>query len=432
MAELVNKKVDKIVNEDDDDDDEQEMPPLEEPKKEEEEDTSLANSDVTTKYQEASKIAQSTLLDIISLAVPGTSIVEICRAGDQMIVQRASLIFRAKQKSKHIEKGIAFPVCISVNECVCHNSPLTTEASVTLKEDDMIKIDLGVHVDGYISVVAHTHIVRTPVPVPEGDTPPPPPPPPVVTGPRANTMNAAYTAAELAARLIKPGNTNKQVTEAIKKVAEIYGVNLIAGTVMHQMKRYIIDGNKMIILREEGDQKAEDCTFEQFEVYAVDVAMTSGDGKPREGDARTTVYKRAVDKTYKMKMKASRAFYSEVSKRFPTLPFTLRAFDDERSARMGVRECVNHQLLLPYPVLYERPGDVIAHIKFTVLLLQSGTVKVTGIALSDNSTQYVSDNIPPLPEDLQTILSATTVVKKKKKRNNKKKTSGGEKDEEEA
>jgi len=432
MSEFADTKNEKIVNEDDDNDDEEEEIVVQEEKKEEEkeEDTSLANSDVTTKYQEAAKIAQSSLLEIIHLCVPGASIVELCRAGDQMIVQKASMIFRAKQKSKPVEKGIAFPVCISVNECVCHNSPLTTDTGMTLKEDDMVKIDLGVHVDGYIAVVAHTHIVRTPIESPTTTTPSEETPVPlipekvVVTGARADTMIAAYTAAELASKLIKPGNTNKQVTEAIKKVAEVFGVNLIAGTVMHQMKRYVIDGNKMIILREEADQKAEDCTFEQFEVYAIDVAMTSGEGKPREGDTRTTVYKRAVDKTYKMKMKASRIFYSEVSKKFPTLPFTLRAFDDERAARMGVRECVNHQLLLPYPVLFERTGDQIAHVKFTVLLLSSGTVKITGISIEESSSLFQSDK-PPLPEDLQALLAQSRTDKDKKKKKKKKAKKSG-------
>lgn len=36
------------------------------------------------------------------------------------------------------------------------------------------------------------------------------------------------------------------------------------------------------MLREEGESKVEECTFEANEVYAVDVAMTTGEGKPRE------------------------------------------------------------------------------------------------------------------------------------------------------
>jgi len=43
--------------------------------------------------------------------------------------------------------------------------------------------------------------------------------------------------------------------------------------------RYIIDGNKVIILREDVDQKVDDVTFEQGEVYSVDVAFSSGEGR---------------------------------------------------------------------------------------------------------------------------------------------------------
>ncbi|CAN0156857.1 unnamed protein product, partial [Phaeothamnion confervicola] len=167
-----------------------------------------------------------------------------------------------------------------------------------------------------------------------------------------------------------------QVTEALKKVAESYGVNLMMGTSMQQLKRYVIDGSKQVAVRTEIDQKVEECTFEPHEVYAIDVAVSSGEGKPREAETRTTVFKRAVDKTYRLKMKASRYLFNEVNARFPTLPFCLRAMDDEKQARMGVVECVKHELMQPYPVMYERAGDIVAHFKFTVLLLPSGTTKV--------------------------------------------------------
>ena len=76
-----------------------------------------------------------------------------------------------------MEKGIAFPVCLSVNNCVCHYSPLQTDESVcyfrflllaaacefitnctqvVLALGDIVKLDLGAHVDGYIAVAAHT------------------------------------------------------------------------------------------------------------------------------------------------------------------------------------------------------------------------------------------------------------------------------------
>lgn len=372
--------------------------------KEEEEDTTLANPDVTTKYQEAAKIVNSTLAEILALAVPGANVVDICRAGDASITTKVDAIYRPKKGRKTVEKGIAFPVCLSVNECVCHNSPLASDPATLLAAGDSVKVDLGVHIDGYIAVAAHTFVVSS------GEAAPALQP---ITGQQADVMNAAYVAAEVALRMIRPGNTNKQVTDAVKVVAETYGVKAIAGTLMHQMKRFVIDASKVILLREEPEHKVEECTFEANEVYAVDVAMTSGEGKPREQDARTTVYKRNVDRNYNLKMKASRTLFSEVNKRFPTMPFTIRALEDERQARLGVRECLQHELLTPYPVLYERPGDFVAHVKFTVLLLPNGNLKITGLDLP--AGLYVSAEDKVLPEATRELLAASTKKKKAKK-----------------
>jgi hypothetical protein len=81
-----------------------------------------------------------------------------------------------------------------------------------------------------------------------------------------------------------------------------------------------------------------------------------------------------------LKNKSSRQFFNDVNKRFPTLPFSIRSLPDEKAAKLGVRECVNHDLLLPYPVLHEKRGDFVAHVKVTVLLLPSGnTAQITGL-----------------------------------------------------
>lgn len=133
----------------------------------------------------------------------------------------------------------------------------------------------------------------------------------------------------------------------------------------------------------------------------------------RDMSARTTVYKRAVDKTYGLKIKASRVFFNEVNKRFPALPFTLRALADERSAKMGVRECVAHDLLIPYPVLYERPGDFIAHVKFTVLLLPGGTTKITGLDFPEGFEP--AKDPAEFGEEIAALLNAADKKKKKKK-----------------
>ena len=68
------------------------------------------------------------------------------------------------------------------------------------------------------------------------------------------------------------------------------------------------------------------------------------------------------DIVYQLKLKASRVFFSEMDKRFALMPFTLRAFEDEKKARMGVVECVKHGLCDPYPVIFEREGEIVAQV----------------------------------------------------------------------
>ena len=342
-----------------------------------------------------------TLQGVIDLCKPGKDIAQICDFGNKVIQHQCDAVF----KSKKMDKGAAFPTCVSVNDCVCHFAPLQGE-SQTLAEGDIVKIDLGCHIDGFIAVVAHSLICSDKEPEA------------VEAGPLADVFVAARTAATAAMKLIKPGNTNVQVTEAIKSVAESYGVNACQGVLMHQMKRFVIDGNKVITQRDEPEQHVEDVTFEANEVYAVDIAMSTGEGKPKERDARTTVFKRAVEQSYRLKMKASRSVFNEVNQRFPTLPFSISNLNlEERTGRMGVVECVKHDLLHPYPVLYEKAGDHVVHVKFTVLLLPSGTSRVTGEEEEKKTPSeefFKSDKSPT--DEIVAILKTSSKKKKKKKK----------------
>ena len=44
-----------------------------------------------------------------------------------------SSYFQAFKKDKKVQKGIAFPCCVSVNNCICHFSPMNSDPDVTLK-----------------------------------------------------------------------------------------------------------------------------------------------------------------------------------------------------------------------------------------------------------------------------------------------------------
>ena len=238
-----------------------------------------------------------------------------------------------------------------------------------------------------------------------------------VKGRKADAILAAHLASEVALRLVKPGNENYNVTENIQKVAEAFDCKPVEGMLSHQLKRHVIDGEKAVIQNpsEAHKREHERCEFDVHEVYAVDVLISSGEGKGRELDTRTTVYKKK-DIVYQLKMKASRQFLSDVDKRFGLMPFSLRLCEDEKKAKMGVVECVKHDLMLPFSVLYEKEGEFVVQYKFTVLLMPNGPLKITGLPFE--SELYESDKSIQ-DEEIKTILATSAsrkAAKKKKKK----------------
>lgn len=136
------------------------------------------------KYKTAGIIANTALHTVLSACRPGKRIVELCQLGDDKIMED---IGKVHPELKKFQKGISFPTCVSVNEIAGHYSPFSDDKRA-LHIGDMVKVDLGVHIDGFCAVVAHT----------------------IVLGPckdkKADAIAAAWTAAQAALRLCKAGN----------------------------------------------------------------------------------------------------------------------------------------------------------------------------------------------------------------------------------
>ncbi|XP_020314370.1 proliferation-associated protein 2G4 [Oncorhynchus kisutch] len=362
----------------------------------------IADDLVVTKYKMGAEIANQALKAVVEAAKAGETVVSLCAKGDAFIMAETGKVFR---KEKDLKKGIAFPTSVSVNNCVCHFSPLKSDPEIVLKSGDLVKIDLGVHVDGFISNLAHSFVVGV-----TKDAP--------LTGRKADVIKAAHLCAEAALRLVKPGNQNSQVTEAWNKIAKSFKCSAIEGMLSHQLKQHVIDGEKTIIQNPTDQQRKdhEKAEFEVHEVYAVDVLISTGEGKAKDAGQRTTIYKRDPDKQYGLKMKTSRSFFSEVERRFDAMPFTLRAFEDEGKARLGVVECAKHELLQPFNVLHEKEGEFVAQFKFTVLLMANGPLRITAELYEQElykSEHEVED--ADLKALLQSSASRKTQKKKKKK-----------------
>ena len=105
----------------------------------------------------------------------------------------------------------------------------------------------------------------------------------------------------------------------------------------HELKKHLIDGNKVIINKETFEQRADPQEFAINDVFALDIFVSSGEGKPKEMDTRCTVYKRAMDRTYNLKIKQSRSFFNEVLDNYPSFCFSLNSFKDPIAARIGIK-----------------------------------------------------------------------------------------------
>jgi curved DNA binding protein len=326
--------------------------------------------EVVTKYRLAGEMANDVIRQVVAKLVPGASVIDVCKFGDDLILKKTQAVYNKKVADKDgklvsVEKGIAFPTCISPNHLVAHLSPLESEEPVILNDGDVVKVDLGVHIDGYIGVVGTTHVIGSSLENP-------------VTGRKADVLAAGYYAAEAAIRMLVPGTHNSDVTDAIGHISAAYDCKPIEGMLSYQLKKDVIDGDKAIIQNPTEDQmkshKKE--KFEELDVFAIDVLCSTGEGKTHKGNHRTTVHKRN-GQTYQLKMKVSRQLFAEVSKKFTVMPFTLRACEDEKKARMGVVECVKHDILGPMDVYCEKEGEFVSQFKFTVLMMKSGQLRIT-------------------------------------------------------
>ncbi|KAG8954181.1 Curved DNA-binding protein (42 kDa protein) [Tulasnella sp. 424] len=304
-------------------------------------------ADRRRKYKTAATIVHQVLQTLISAAVEGASIQQLCVDGDAELAKLTAAAY--PKAKKEMTKGIAFPTCISVNNVVSHFSPLPSDdlAGTTIAKGDVVKIQLGAQIDGYAAVQTETIIV--------GATKEEP-----ATGRKADVVKAAYTAAQAALRQFKVDEKNWTVTETIAKGA--------------------IDGKKRIILNPTPEQRSshEKSSFAAGEVYGVDVLVTSNpDGKCKALETRTSVYQRVGGINYQLKLKASKSLIESVEAKAGYFPFNLRTLDDLTKARVAIQEGERHGVFRPYEVTQTPKDTFVAAYMFTVLVTEQGPALLT-------------------------------------------------------
>jgi curved DNA binding protein len=334
------------------------------------------------RYKAAGVITSKVLDIIVPKCIPGTNVFELCQEGDKIIMEKLSEVHK---DCKY--KGVAFPTCISINNCAGFFSPLPDDQTI-IKEGDLVKIELGVHIDGFPALICYTVLVNNGEPISDK---------------RANVLKAVADASKQIVSVMKPDTTNIQIAKIMNDVASKYQCNLpliqvdelAPGTMSHQISRGIIDGSnndddefihQFVLAREGGayDFTMNEIKFEEDEVYAIDILMSTGTGKIIRKDAPTTIMKRVSDTRINFRLNSSKSSLSVFPKN--RFPIALSKKMDPKF-RLGIKECISKGVVQEYPVLYEKDKEFIARVKFTVI------VKKTPILITGRSADSQLDKI---------------------------------------
>ncbi|KAJ3162135.1 Proliferation-associated protein 2G4 [Geranomyces michiganensis] len=360
-------------------------------------DNNLNEANVVTKYTLAAEIANGVMKQIVPLVVVGARIIDICARGDELILAETSKVHKKE------ERGIARPTCLCVNNIVRNSTPVDEEDAILLKEGDMVKIDLGVHVDGYIAVLAHTTFATANLSSP-------------ITGRAADVVCATHYAALAAVNLLQPGASASDITSAISGIAAHFGCTPIHSSFSRQVKRFLLSGGNTIpnSLEPEFENVAESQDVEQRieagSAYVIDVVLSTGNGSVKDiHQQRPNVLVRDVNRFYNLKSASSRRTLHTVSENFSVFPFPTRAlFAHGAAHRIGVQECLAHALLVPEWMQIESSASHVARFSMTVLVrgANRGNLRITTDTLP---LPYVHSDV-----DIATCQHAVAVQKPSK------------------
>jgi methionyl aminopeptidase len=287
--------------------------------------------DAVESYREAGEILVETMTETRAMIEPGVSQLEVAEYAEDAIREAGA--------------GLAFPVNISVDEAASHATPARDDD--TEFGEEMVCLDIGVHVDGYIADAAVTVDF---------------------TG-NDELVEASEQALDAAVDAVGPGVEVGVVGGEIETIIEGYGYTPILNLTGHGVERYDAHTGPSIPNRAV-DRSVE---LEVGDVIAIEPFATDGRGKVGEG-ATEEIYEQVGEGT--VRDRRARAILDELD-RFEELPFAARWLEGSR-AEMALRRLKMADIVKGYPVLQEADGQLVSQAEHTLIVTESGCEVTTG------------------------------------------------------
>ena len=261
---------------------------------------------------------------------------------------------------EHVEDEIrkrgakcAFPVNTSINEVAAHYTAEPND-ELTIKDDDLVKSDLGAQINGYIADTAVTVCYN-----PEYD----------------NLVDAAQQSLDNAMSMIKIGVKSSDVGRTIEKTIKQMGFLPIANLSGHSLDQYTIHAGKSV----PNIWSIGSFTFDGNQAFACEPFVTTGEGLGfvHEGKVKNIF---ALSSRKKTKDKEADKMLDFIWQNFNLLPFALRWLTkewDEKEARTLLDILVKKKAVHAYPVLVEGNGKRVTQAEHTFIPNENGVTITT-------------------------------------------------------
>lgn len=278
------------------------------------------------------------------------------------------LVEFTEQEIKKLGGEIAFPCNVSINEITAHYTSPSGDKTV-LKNGDLVKIDLGAHVDGYIADSAISVIVGENLDLSSCDT-----------GLTEDEIQLQFKmidtvgqALENAISTVKDGITVGKIGEVVEKTITAQGLTPVSNLTGHSMERYILhSGLSIPNIKEENKHK-----IVEGDVLAIEPFVTNGVGRVTDmNDAY--IFRFLRDRP--LRMAPARKMLHEIAKNYRNLPFAGRWIEESLKTRqfnLILRNLISSRALYPYHVLKEKSNARVAQAEHTVIVEPDGCQIIT-------------------------------------------------------
>ncbi|HJJ39056.1 MAG TPA: type II methionyl aminopeptidase [Methanocorpusculum sp.] len=239
----------------------------------------------------------------------------------------------------------SFPPNISINECAAHDTPSPADDRV-FSEGDLVKLDIGTHIDGYIADTAVT----------------------VDLGDHKTLCEASEKALEAAIALVKPDLVVSEIGKAVEETITSYGYRPIMNLTGHGLARF--DLHHGISIPNTGQFGS--AVLRADNAIAIEPFASTGSGMVHEG-TRAEIYQVTGDAP--VRAPTARKILKKADE-MQGLPFSRRWLGIPK-AELAIPALIRQGNLYDYHILSDIPGSFVAQFEHTVIVTEDGPFVTT-------------------------------------------------------